>query len=223
MGVASEPGSEDFARVTAVFDKAVAELKAAGASVLDPVVIPNLKELLAKRAVGPTEVDDAFKLFFGRSAKSPFKSREEMLRSPEFAKVVRYAQERLRASSDASRHYQYLMARDGLMVNFLKVMADNRLDAIVYKSIEHQPTLIKDGMNPPYVNTKGAPYLNTFLVFVPAIAVPADFTSDNLPAGITFMGRPYDEGTLIRLAYAYEQATHHRRPPSTTPALPGEP
>jgi Asp-tRNA(Asn)/Glu-tRNA(Gln) amidotransferase A subunit family amidase len=223
MGVDSEPGSEDFAKVTAVFDKAVAELKAAGALLVDPIVIPRLKELLAKRAVGPTEPDDSFKVFFGRSAKAPFKSREEMMRSPEFAKVVRYAQERLRASSDESKHYQYLMARDELMMNVLKVMADKKLDAIVYKSIEHQPTLIKDATNPPYVNTKGAPYLNTFLVFVPAIAVPAGFTSDNLPAGITFMGRPYDEGTLIKLAYAYEQAAHHRRPPSTTPTLPGEP
>jgi len=223
MGVDSEPGSEDFAKVTAVFDKAVGELKAAGASLVDPVVIPRLKELLAKRAVSPTEPDDSFKVFFGRSAKPPFKSREEMLRSPDFAKVVRYAQARLRASSDESKHYQYLLARDELMINFLKVMADHKLDAIVYKSIEHQPTLIKDGMNPPYVNTKGAPHLNTFLVFVPVIAVPAGFTSDNLPSGITFMGRPYDEGTLIKLAYAYEQATHHRRPPSTTPALPGEP
>jgi len=161
-------------------------------------------------------------VFFGRSGKSPFKSRQEMMRSPDFAKVVRYAQERMRASSDVSRHYQYLIARDELMINFLKVMADNKLDTIVYKSIEHQPTLIKDAMNPPYVNTKGAPYLNTFLVFVPVIAVPAGFTSDNLPAGITFMGRPYDEGTLIKLAYSYEQATHHRRPPSNTPLLPGE-
>jgi amidase len=223
IGVGSDPGSEDFAKVTAVFDKAVAELKAAGASLVDPIVIPSLKELLAKRAVGPNEPDASFKVFFGRSAKPPFKSREEMLRSPDFAKVVRYAQERLRASSDESKHYEYLMARDELLLNVLKVMADNKLDAIVYKSIEHQPTLIKDGINPPYVNTKGAPYLNTFLVFVPAIAVPAGFTSDNLPAGITFMGRPYDEGTLIKLAYAYEQATHHRKPPSTTPALPGEP
>jgi amidase len=222
MGVGSEPESEDFAKVTAVFNKAVTELKGGGAVLVDPIVIPNLKELLAKRAAGPTEGDEAFKVFFGRSGKSPFKSRQEMMRSPDFAKVVRYAQERMRASSDVSRHYQYLIARDELMINFLKVMADNKLDAIVYKSIEHQPTLIKDAMNPPYVNTKGAPYLNTFLVFVPVIAVPAGFTSDNLPAGITFMGRPYDEGTLIKLAYSYEQATHHRRPPSTTPLLPGE-
>jgi amidase len=223
MGVGSEPDSEDFAKVTAVFDKALGELKGAGALLVDPIVIPRLKELLAKRALGPTEADESFKVFFARSAESPFKSREEMMQSPDFAKVVHYAQERMRAPSDESRHYEYLMARDALMINVLKVMADNKLDAIVYKSIEHQPTLIKDGLNPPYVNTKGAPHLNTFLVFVPVIAVPAGFTSDNLPAGLTFMGRPYDEKTLIKLAYAYEQATHHRRPPSTTPTLPGEP
>jgi amidase len=162
-------------------------------------------------------------VFFGRSANFPFNSREEMMQAPDFAEVVRYAQERMRVPSDESKHYQYLIARDQLMISVLKVMADNKLDAIVYKSMEHQPTLIHDGMNPPYVNTKGAPHLNTFLVFVPAIAVPAGFTSDDLPAGITFMGRPYDEGTLIKLAYAYEQATHHRVPPKTTPPLPGEP
>ena len=50
MGYDAEPGSEDFSKVTAVFDKAVAELKAAGAAIVDPVVIPKLKELLAKRA-----------------------------------------------------------------------------------------------------------------------------------------------------------------------------
>jgi len=40
------------------------------------------------------------------------------------------------------------------------------------------------------------------------------FSDDNrLPAGITFFGRAWDEATLIRLAYAYEQATQHRRAP----------
>jgi len=38
--------------------------------------------------------------------------------------------------------------------------------------------------------------------------------------GITFFGRPYSEPMLLKLAYAYEQATRHRVPPKTTPALP---
>src|SRR5581483_7167610 len=168
---------------------------------------------------GPNESADAFRVFFSRSAHPPFQSKDEMLRSPEFAKVFRYAQERLRATSDSSKHYRYLLARDELMFRMLKVMADNKLDAIVHKTIEHQPTLIKDGTNPPWVNTKGAPHLNTFLVFIPVISVPAGFTADNLPVGITFTGRPYDEATMLKLAYSYEQATHHRKVPASTPPL----
>jgi Asp-tRNA(Asn)/Glu-tRNA(Gln) amidotransferase A subunit family amidase len=105
------------------------------------------------------------------------------------------------------------------MTNLLQVMAEHRLDAIVHKSVEHQPTLIKDGIHPPFVDQKGAPHINTFLVFVPSVVVPAGFTRDNLPGGITFLGRPYDDGNMIRFAYAYEQATHHRKPPASVTPL----
>jgi len=40
-----------------------------------------------------------------------------------------------------------------------------------------------------------------------------------LPAGITFYGRAWSEATLIKLAYAYEQATRHRHAPVSTPPL----
>src|SRR5262245_3084337 len=69
MGQGSEPQSADFAKVTAVFNKAVGELKTAGATLVDPITIPKLNELLAKRATSPTEARDAFKVFVGRSAK----------------------------------------------------------------------------------------------------------------------------------------------------------
>ena len=222
----SDPESEDFSKVSEVFDQAVEQLKAAGAEVVDPIVIPDLNELLAKRAGGP-EGDESFQVYFNRNPNAPFKSRQEVLQSPDFDKVFRYAQEMLRRSSEGSpgesRHYEYLLAREQLMTNLLKVMADNGLDAIVHKSVEHQPTLISDGMNPPYVNTKGVPHLNTFLVFVPTITVPAGFTRDQLPVGISFLGRPFSDGALIKLAYSYEQATLHRKPPGSTPALPDEP
>ena len=219
MGLNSEPGSEDFQKITAVFDRAVVELKSAGATVADPIVIPKLKELLAQRAGSPGGTDESFELYFGRSANPLFSSRAEAMRSPDFAKVTWHAQNRWKRSSDATRHYESLKARDELMINLLKVMADNRLDAIVHKAVEHQPTLIKDGVNPPYVDQKGAPHLNTFLVFVPSVVVPAGFTAAGLPAGITFLGRPYDDATMIRLAYAYEQATRHRRPPASATPL----
>ncbi|MBM4264685.1 MAG: amidase [Deltaproteobacteria bacterium] len=216
MGYHTEPDSDDFKQVSEVFDRAIVDLQSAGATTVDPIVIPRLNELLAKRADDPTSGEEAFAIYYGRNRNAPFKSRAEAMASPEFAKVSHSAKHRLKTSSDAAKYYDCLMARDALMTNLLKVMADNKLHAIVHKSVEHQPTLIRDGVNPPYVNHRGAPHLNTFLLFVPSIAVPAGFTRDGLPAGITFLGRPYADGQMIRLAYAYEQATRQRRPPATT-------
>jgi Asp-tRNA(Asn)/Glu-tRNA(Gln) amidotransferase A subunit family amidase len=69
------------------------------------------------------------------------------------------------------------------------------------------------------VNNKGVPVLNTFLVYAASMTVPSGFTTDNLPVGLTFFGKPNSEPALLKLAYAYEQATHHRRPPKSTPPL----
>jgi amidase len=220
MGYTTEPDSADFKAVTAVFDKAVAELKAAGAIVVDPIVIPRLNELLARRGAGDGEaVGDGAAVYFARQTNPKFKTMDDVRNSPDFGKVMR----RPSAGERPGPGLSELAARDELMIQVMKVMADNQLDAIVHKSVEHTPTLIKDGLNPPYVNQKGAPHLNTFLVYVASLAVPAGFTPQGLPVGITFFGRPYSEPTMIKLAYAYEQATNHRRPPATTPALPAAP
>lgn len=216
IGLNAEPESEDFKKVSEVFDKAIGELRAAGAEIVDPIVIPKIRELLAKRSGAPGETEQSFKNYYGRSAHPPFKSPAETAASPDFAKVVKRSQDRFKRQPDATKHYESLRAQDELMTIFLKVMADHKLDAIVHKAVEHQPTLIKDGIAPPFVDQKGAPHLNTFLVYVPTIVVPAGFTRDNLPAGLCFIGRPYDDGNLIKFAYSYEQATHHRKPPAST-------
>ncbi len=122
-------------------------------------------------------------------------------------------------TTDTAKYLEYLQARDQLMINILKVMADNQLDAIVHKTVEHQPNLTEDGINPPYLSARGVPSLNTFLAYAASMTVPAGFTADDLPVGTTFFGWPYSEPLLLKLSYAYEQATHHRRPPETTPAL----
>jgi amidase len=218
MGYDAEPGSEDFNKIGEVFDKAVADLKAAGAEIVDPVVIPDLNALLARRATNLSDEEESFKVWMNRSEKPPYGSRRDAMATAEFQKVIKRSRDRWTKVATEESHYEYLKARDQLMTNLLQVMAGHRLDAIVHKSVEHQPTRIKDGLNPPFVDQKGAPHINTFLVFVPSVVVPAGFTRDNLPAGITFLGRPYDDGRMIQFAYAYEQATRHRKPPpSVTP------
>ena len=224
IGVQSEPDSDDFKKVNAVFERNVAELKAEGAVVIDPIVIPDLKALLAKRAGNPTAADQAMRRYLARNPTSPLKTRQDIANSPELAKSIPPGKvdqwKNPPPAADPAGYGEYLQAREQLMINILKVMADHRLDAIVHKSVEHQPTLIRDGINPPYVNNKGVPTLNTFLVYAAAMTVPSGFTSDNLPVGLTFFGPPYTEPALLKLGYAYEQATHHRIPPATTPALP---
>jgi Asp-tRNA(Asn)/Glu-tRNA(Gln) amidotransferase A subunit family amidase len=216
MGYASEPDSDDFKKVGEVFDKAAADLRKAGADLVDPIVIPDLKALLATRARSDEDDDAMFELFF-KGGKAPFATRAAAMASPLFQNVTNSARRRWTSPGSPEQQLANARARETLMINMLKVMADHRLDAIVHKTVEHQPTLIKDGVSPPYVDQKGAPHINTFLMFVPSIAVPAGFTRDNLPAGITFLGRPYDDAKMIQLAYAYEQANQHRRAPATTP------
>jgi Asp-tRNA(Asn)/Glu-tRNA(Gln) amidotransferase A subunit family amidase len=221
MGYTTEPGTEDFNRVTKVFDKAVAEFRAAGATVVDPIEIPNLIELLATRANSPAQSAEVNKTYLARNPNSPLKSTDDIIKSPEYDKVFPLRKQMLSggSSSDTSKHYKYMQAREELMIAVMKVMADNKLDAIVHKSVEHSPTLISEGIKPPYVNQKGAPHLNTFLIYTASVTVPAGFTDQNLPVGITFFGRAYSEPVILKIAYAYEQATHHRIPPKTTPAL----
>jgi amidase len=223
IGNQSDPNAEDFKAVDAAFQRNVAELKAAGAVLVDPVVIPSLKALLAKRERDPIETEAALELYLARNPGSPFKTRADIVNSPDIDKsfpppnVTRY-----KAPSpplNAARYVEYVRAREQLMIAIAKVMADNKLDAIVHKSVEHEPTLIKEGINPPYVSTRGVPTLNTFLIHAAAMTVPAGFTGNNLPVGITFFGLPFSEPMLLKLAYSYEQATQHRVPPRTTPPL----
>ena len=217
MGFSTEPESEDFARVDAVFGRAVEDLAACGAEIVDPIVIPDLAELLAARANDPAEEDASFREYVSGCADPPFASREEAMASPLFAMTSRGVRTRWAVRADAEAHHACLVARERLMTNLLAVMADRRLDAIVHKAVEHQPTPIEDGVNPPFIDQKGAPHLNTFLIFVPSIVVPAGFTSDGLPAGIAFLGRGYEDARIVRYAHAYEQATRHRRPPASAP------
>jgi Asp-tRNA(Asn)/Glu-tRNA(Gln) amidotransferase A subunit family amidase len=124
-----------------------------------------------------------------------------------------------RAAPDPAKILEGMRAREQLMINFAKVMADQKLDAIALKTVEHQPSLIAEATTPPYKSNGGTVSINTFMIYTPIITVPIGYSSGTIPAGLSFMGMPYSEPTLLKLAYAYEQATKHRQPPASTPPL----
>jgi Asp-tRNA(Asn)/Glu-tRNA(Gln) amidotransferase A subunit family amidase len=91
-------------------------------------------------------------------------------------------------------------------------MAAHDLDALVYPTITEPPTLI--GTSQPYANCRLAGYSG-----YPALSLPAGFTDGGLPVGVELLGLPFTEPTLLAMGHAYEQATHHRTPPASTPPL----
>jgi len=213
MGYHSEPESDDFKAVDALFDGAVADLAKAGAEIVDPVEIPGMLELLAQRSADGQAEEDSFAAYMAGSANAPYETMYDARNDPKFDQVFHGVKTRWAADKNGQKFAAYCAAREELMTRFLKVMAENILDAIVHKAVEHTPTPIAEGIAPPWTDQKGAPHLNTFLIYVPSVVVPAGFTDGGLPAGITFLGRPYADAEMLRLAYGYEQATHHRRVP----------
>ena len=81
-------------------------------------------------------------------------------------------------------------------------MADDRLDALAYPTIRRKANVAGQ----PQAGTNCHLSANSGL---PAIVVPGGFTPDGLPVGVELLGRAWSESLLIKLAYAYEQATRH--------------
>jgi amidase len=57
---------------------------------------------------------------------------------------------------------------------------------------------------------------------LPAVIMPGGYTKENLPVGIQFVGKPFDDLRLLQVAQGYEAASKRRKAPGTTPGLPGE-
>ena len=88
-------------------------------------------------------------------------------------------------------------------------MDDAHVDAIVYPTWSNPPRKIGDMASLAGDNSQVLSPQTGF----PAITVPMGFTHGTLPAGLTFLGRSFSEPMLIKLSYAYEQATKHRKAP----------
>ncbi len=247
VGGNSRPDSEDFKKVDALFQKALADLQAAGATLVD-LVIPDMKELMSKRGGDSSRNEEALRIYLARNPNSPFKDRADINAHPANATSFKGMQSAWRAANptansgrgqfggagyggsgrglgeraapDPARILEGQRAREQLMMNMAKAMADARVTAIALKAVEHLPTLIAEATTPPFKSNGGVVSINTFMIHTPIITVPMGFSTDGIPAGLAFLGLPFSDATLIKFAYAYEQATHHRKPPASTPALP---
>jgi amidase len=118
---------------------------------------------------------------------------------------------------------KYLAVRDHVLPAVRMVvdgiLAEHKLDAIVYPTASRRPALLAGPPDPP--NTPSATNIANLTGF-PDLIVPAGFTSGALPVGISFFGPAFSEPKLLALGYAFEQATKARRLPRLTPALAGE-
>ena len=209
------------AEIVTVFTRAVAAMTAQGAVIVDPAGIDSLQAIL--RVPGPgcaTFRHDLERYFAARGENAPVKTVREILRSGNYHPA---AQVRLQAAdtmSVAPEDSPACAAREAMRVRFrtavVQLMDSLHLDALVYPTWSNPPRLIGD-LNTPHGDNS---QLFSPTTGFPAITVPMGYTrNDALPAGITFFGRPWSDGRLITLAYGYEQATHHRRAPATTPEL----
>lgn len=210
--------------VVRVFERALGEMRTAGAVIIDTVGLDSLRALT--RAVGGGCSAFKFDLegyFAARGEGAPMKTIDAILRSGRYHPSV---QGRLQSaqrdtippelSPGCVNREEVVKPRFRAAVTAL--MDSLRLDALVYPTWSNPPRLIGDLNTPAGDNSQLFSPLSGF----PAMTVPIGYTrDDSLPAGMTIFGRAWSEGALIALSFDYERATRHRRQPPTTPALRG--
>jgi Asp-tRNA(Asn)/Glu-tRNA(Gln) amidotransferase A subunit family amidase len=209
------------AEVVRVFQAAVEDLKRAGATVVDPAAVEGLDQIRRPRDAGPCRgfKYDLNEFLAARGNSIPLHDLTEIVQSRKFHpnNQARLEQADKGAANgpetEACKAEMEYRAKFGDAV--LKAMERMKLDAFVYPTWSNPPRLIGDLNTPHGDNSQVFSPTSGF----PAITVPMGYTRGVLPAGMTIYGRPWSEPLLIKLAYAYEQATRHRRPPASAGPL----
>jgi amidase len=199
--------------VAGIVQKALDAMKAHGAEIID-VIVPGLDDLLRDSSV----IIDEFKFdladYLARQPSAPVKSLGEILERGLNHDALD-AIFRLRNAPEVreSEHYrQAFIKRRALRSAVLATFEGQRIDAMAYPTLRRRPALIGEAQ-------AGTTCQLSATTGLPAISVPAGFTTDGLPIGVDLLGGAFAETTLLKLAYAWEQSAHPRRPPFSTPPL----
>ena len=202
--------------VKALFLKAILDMKAMGATIVDTVTIPNFSDL--RKDLWCSDFRGDLEAYLAKYVKNDtIKTLEDIVRIGSKSKS---AEARIIANltgSNTNCQDAYTAPR---RIAFRKAIEEKmdelKLDAIIYPTWNNKPAKINTySQELKRVEYKGdnsqiiAPHTGQ-----PAFTVPMGFSSGNLPAGIQFLGRMYAEPTLIKLVYSYEQGTKHRVPPT---------
>jgi amidase len=203
-----------------LFNNALEDMKSKGADIIDPLVIPNVEELWEDLWCESFQYDlDTYLASLGENA--PYKTINAIFKSGLYSPYIgERLQRRLEKIRDISGPPPCLSVYDTpdnqkLRDAVLNIMDDHDLDAIVYPTWSNPPRRIGDLESPDGNNSDFFPPHTG----QPAITVPMGYTGEGLPAGLQIVGKLFGEPDIIRIAYAYEQATRHRRPPVLFPEL----
>jgi len=206
-------------RVLELFNAALEDLRAAGAEIVDAVDIPMLDERVQFWCSRFRYDINAYLATVGPQA--PVKTLTEIVASRRYDRTVR---DRLQRGLDESledpavRCAEQEANRKRFAEQVSSILADGNLDALVFPTWSNLPRLIGDMRSPAGDNSQVLSPQTGF----PAITVPMGWIEEGgqqLPAGLQILGDAWTEPRLIAIAYAYEQATRHRRAPATTPPL----
>ncbi|MGB3291762.1 MAG: amidase family protein [Phormidesmis sp.] len=210
--------------IRSLMDRAITDLAEQGATV-ESVGIPNLTDLYrASFDGGNTFNYDINRYLESRGPDVPVKTLDDIIESGLFDPSIEGALLNSAEVGDVPPESRddFLAAeaaRQNMREIVLSIMNSGEYDALIYPTWSNSPRLIGDLESPSGNNSFQIAPPTGF----PALTVPMGFTvDDTLPAGLQFLGRPFDEGRLIELAYSYEQSTQYRRPPELFPALAGD-
>ncbi len=211
--------------ITLLFEQALQDMESAGAMIIESVSIPRFADL-------ETEIQscNSFRYDVGQYFKSlnspPILDVKDLLNSEKFVPSSKSGLESFSEYplelSPENREQACLIwprhsLRNELLANTISTMDASNLDALVFPTWSNPPAHI-DKASSEYRGDN-----SQFLppsAGLPAVTVPMGFWQGRLPAGIQITGRPYSEGILIEIAYAYEQLTKHRKPPDGFDELP---
>jgi len=216
----------EYEEVNKVMAKAIDALKEQGAVIVrleDPALDTGL--LTAKFRLNEPEFKAALNRYLQQQgAHVPVHSLKEIIASGQYHKPTLEkffaAAESYDDGPNSADYKDRRMRMDEIKIEVANLMAKNNLDALVYP---HQKCLVLP-IGATFQKDRNG--IIAALAGFPAIEVPAGFSTPTadapigVPVGMEFLGRAWAEPELIKLAFGFEQATHLRKPPVSTPALP---